>query len=181
MEKNDSLEDQRYALLFSVRRSIRYHDRRRAFFELMHRVSSVFMVLLASSVFLDLLGNAVQRPIWLITIALIAAMLGALDIIVGFARSATLHHDFKRRFVQLEIEITQAETEKALRDIQIERLRIEQDEPPVYRALDLLCHNEVARADGVTNPSDFAEVKWHQSLTRHFWHWANITSKAEQG
>ncbi|MEO6563913.1 MAG: hypothetical protein ABIN99_12860 [Nitrosospira sp.] len=181
MAKNDTLEDQQYKLLFAVRRSIRYHDRRRAFFELMHRISSVFMVLLASSIFLDLLGNAVRRPAWLTTIALIAAMLGALDIIVGFARSATLHHDFKRRFIQLEIAISKSETEQALRDIEIERLRIEQDEPPVYRALDLLCHNEVAHADGVRNPDDFAAVKWYQSLTRHIWHWANIVSTTERG
>jgi hypothetical protein len=33
----EDMTDAQYGLLFDVRRSIRYHDRRRAFFETLHR------------------------------------------------------------------------------------------------------------------------------------------------
>lgn len=179
-EEKEKLLDRQHELLFHVGRSVRYHDRRRAFFEALHRISSVFVVLLASSVFLDLLGSASERPWWITGIALMAAIFAAFDIIVGFSRFATLHHDLKRRFIQLEIEIsTQDVTQQNLRSQQAECLRIEQDEPPVYRALDLLCHNELAHAKGYTDKAHFFTVDPWPRFTRHFYHWANLTQNGK--
>lgn len=174
--ENEKLKYQELQL--NVYCSIRYHDRRRAFFEFMHRLSSMFMILLASLVLLDLIGRAAERPAWLTVIALMAAVLGALDIIVGFSSSAALHIDLRGRLLELEIVLLEMEsiTENSLQYVQTERLRIEQDEPPIYRALDVLCYNEIMRANGVTDPKEYRELKWYQSATSHLWPWANIAA-----
>jgi hypothetical protein len=48
--KPADMNDEQYGLLTDVRRSIRYHDRRRGFFDLMHRMTSVLTVFMAGVV-----------------------------------------------------------------------------------------------------------------------------------
>jgi hypothetical protein len=43
------------------------------------------------------------------------------------------------------------------------RLAIEVDEPPILRVLDLLCHNEQARAQG-EKQSELYPIRWHERL-----------------
>jgi hypothetical protein len=115
-------------------------------------------------------------------LAFIAAPLAAWDIVIGYTSPANLHLDLKRRWIKLEMAILSGDdAEQTWIQHGTERLRIESDERFVYRALDLLCHNEVARAEGVNNPKDFEPLKWYQSATRHIWPWANITSTLQQG
>lgn len=173
------MTDSQYGLLFAVRRSIRYHDRRRAYFDLLHRLSAGLTVLLASSVLFDATQSG-ESPWWMIALAFIAAPLAAWDIVIGYTAHANVHLDLKKRWIKLEAEILSGkDDEQTWNHHETERLRIESDEPPVYRALDLLCHNEVARAEGVTDPKEFEALKWYKSATRHLWPWANITSAPE--
>lgn len=59
----------------------------------------------------------------------------------------------------------------------IARLHIEADEPPIYRALDLLCHNEQMRADGHPPDSEhWASVPLYQRLTCHLFHWPDLAA-----
>jgi hypothetical protein len=61
---------------------------------------------------------------------------------------------------------------------QARRLTIEQDEPPIYRALSDLCHNEQMRADGHSSDSKyFALIPWHQKYLAHLWHWPDAREK----
>lgn len=166
------MTDAQYALYFDVRRAIRYHDRRRAFFERMHQLTGVLTVLLAGSVLFDI-ARPGDNPAWLLALAAIAAILSAWDIVIGYAGRAGQHRDLKARFAALEIAIVASNADASTWQAHhTERLRIEQDEPPIYRALDLLCHNELMRADG--HPSDsphLASVPLYQRLTRHLIHW----------
>ena len=59
----------------------------------------------------------------------------------------------------------------------IDRLRIEQDEPPIFRALDSLCYNEVAKAEGSTH---FVPVTRAQRSTRHFWPWGDLKQDPQE-
>ena len=59
----------------------------------------------------------------------------------------------------------------------VDRLRIEQDEPPIFRALDSLCYNEVAKAEGSTH---FVPVTRAQRFTRHFWRWGGLEARSAQ-
>jgi hypothetical protein len=174
----DEKNPERYDLLFDVRRSVRYHDRRRAFFEQLHRISATLTVLLAGSVLFDV-ARPGETAYWMTVLAVIAALLAAMDIVIGYAGRATLHHELKRRFVALEIAIVSGKDDpETTKQHQAERLHIEKDEPPIFRALDLLCHNEVAKATGFTREGDgqknFANVRWWPQLTRHFFHWPDL-------
>lgn len=178
MSINDmSDKNVQYGLLFDVRRSVRYHDRRRSFFEQLHQITGGLTVLLAGSVLFDI-AKPGESPLWLTLIAVIAAVLSTWDMVVGYSSKAGAHRDLKVRFSALEIAILSGD-ERAETWIahQKSRLLIEQDEPPVYRALDLLCHNELLRAEGHDVNGDAANhvatVPRYQRLTRHFFHWAD--------
>lgn len=170
-----------FKLLFNVRRSIRYHDRRRAFFERMHQITGVLTILLAGGVWFELAGSG-EPAWWLKLIGLVAAVFSAIDIIIGYARQANRHADLRRRFCALEIAVNTGG--KPVADYANDRLAIEQDEPPVYRALDLLCQNEQLVAQGYSraDPGDkshFSDLKWYEALTAHLYRWPDIADGLE--
>lgn len=172
---------ERGRLLFDIRRSMRYHDRRRTFFERMHQVTGVLTILLAGSVLFDLAGNG-GHALWLNLIGVIAAVFAAADIIVGYASMANKHALFRRRFSDLDIALVNKT--KSLEECVNERKLIENDEGTVYRALDLLCYNEILIAEGFrrSDPDDakhFVSLEWYESLTANLWPWSDIADIEE--
>lgn len=165
----------KHDLLFSVKRSVRYHDRRLGFFEKMHQVTSVLTILLSGSILLQIAGAKYEPPLWLVLISLSAAILAAIDMVVGYAKMANIHRVLKQKFFKLEIDLLAAKTNQDLNDCKAKRIEIELDEPPIYRALDLLCHNEVMVSEGY-DPSDqaYIEVGMFKRLTSNILHWSNI-------
>lgn len=164
-------------LLFDVRRSVRYHDRRLDYYEKMSQLTSFLTILLSGSILLQIAGAKYEPPWWLVLISLVAALLAAFDIVVGYTKMLNLHKDLRRRFCLLEAKTLNAKTDDQLNKCNAEKITIELDEPPVYRALDLLCYNEVMIANGY-KPGDpdaiFAKLSnWHK-LTCHIWRWPNI-------
>lgn len=170
------LNDAQYGLLFDVRRSIRYHDRRRAFFERLHQITGGLTVLLAGSVLFDL-ARPGETPAWLSALAVVAALLSAWDIVVGYASKAGAHRELRQRFGALEMAILSGDLgDSTWNEHRLARLRIEQDEPPVYRVLDMLCHNELLRAEGVGDAAHWAKVSAWQKATRHIFRWSDMAS-----
>lgn len=164
------MTDDQYAVLFGVRRSVRYHDRRRAFFEQLHRLTAVLTVLMAGSVLFDI-GKPGAPAVWLTALAVIAALLAAIDMVVGYASRASLHRDLKQRFVDLEMDVlARGDSPEVWTAHRLARLAIERDEPPIYRALDLLCYNELLIAEGC-DPAKLVALKKWQRWTRHLLHW----------
>ena len=153
-------------LLFGVRRSIRYHSRRRQFFERWHLMTSFLSVLLSSATVASLLTG---QSMWGVVAAGIVTLLSALDLVVGTATRARNHHDLVRRFTDVEREMIgiAAPTVEDVARVTGERLAIEADEPPVKRVLDALCHNELARAMGYDR-SQFVPVRWWQRWLAQF-------------
>lgn len=171
-----ALNDEQYGLLFDVRRSVRYHDRRRAFFERLHQVTGGLTVLLAGSVLFDL-ARPGETPAWLATLAVVAALLSAWDIVVGYAAKAGLHRELRQRFGALEMTMLAGDATSDTWDAHRQaRLSIEQDEPPIYRALDALCHNELLRAEGIRDTAHWARLSAWQKATRHVFHWADLAA-----
>lgn len=168
-----ALDDAQYGLLFDVRRSIRYHDRRRAFFERMHRVTGALTIILAGGVIFELAGTG-SPALWLQVIAAGSAILAAMDIVVGYSSKANLHDGLRVRFVDLEISMLSGDLEHLTwQGHRQKRLEIEREEPPIYRALDLLCHNELCKAEGIT-PN--ATVGTFKQLTSQLFTWSNIAT-----
>ena len=72
---------------------------------------------------------------------------------------ATKHAGLYERFIALEKRMAQAEHPEPddLSKIRKEVLAIEVDEPSIFLAVNRLCHNQVLRAEGFGNDSDWIE------------------------
>lgn len=134
-------------LLFDVRRSVRYHNRRRAFYDRMNASNTALSLVFGSAAAASALG---EQSLLAVAFGLIVTVGSSLDLVIGSAQKARLHYDLARRFIDLEKQlIANPEPEPAaLLCMQQERLSIEADEPPVLRVLDCLCHNELVKAMG---------------------------------
>lgn len=172
MQKIQMADDQ-YDLFFDVRRSVRYHDRRRSFFEYMHRITAALTILMAGSILFDIGKMGTTAP-WLVALSVVAALLATFDMVVGYASKADLHRSLKVRFGELEMAIIVGDSSQVEWDAHhLKRLEIEQDEPTIYRALDVLCYNEVAIADGVKK-ENLRNIDCITRVTCHLFHWADI-------
>lgn len=154
-------------LLFGVRRSIRYHSRRRMFFDRWQTVTSAVSVVFGSATVVTILGA--NSPKFAVMAAVVVTLASAVDLVVGTAKAARDHSDLAKRFISLEQAIngTQELDERTITQLENSRLDIEKDEPPVLRVLDTLCHNELMRAMGYDH-HDFKRVAWYQRFFAQF-------------
>ena len=158
-------------LLFGVRRSVRYHSRRVQFFDWIHKVTTLIVVLLGSTTIAVFGGIiAANWPLWVKLLpAVIASVLAAVELVWGVVQKAREHESLMRDFIAIErrMEARRDEpTPKFLTKINKRRLEIEANEPPVLRVLDTLCHNELMRAMGY-DQSKQIEVGVFQRLFAH--------------
>jgi hypothetical protein len=135
------------SLVFAVKRSIRYHNHRRLFFDRFDKLVKIFSLITGSGAFVTAVGSHQGLTV---IFAAIVAVLSAISLVVGPAQAARLHEELARRFAQLECDIKRAGqlNSDQLNAFVADRLAIESDEPPVLRVLDTICHNELCRALG---------------------------------
>lgn len=134
-------------LLWGVRRSVRYHMRRVRSYDNRSRVATGVAVLFASAAGAAALTNVDQSVA--AVLSGVVALISTADLVTNNSRKARDHSDLSRRFVELEQALVSAGPEANNYSEYVKtRLAIEADEPPVMRVLDLLCHNELARAEG---------------------------------
>ena len=162
----DSVPDL-HTLLFDVRRSIRYHTRRRRFFDNMYRWKTWLALVFGGAAFVSLAAQ-MHGDLPLLMTALVSVV-SALDLVIGSTTRARLHADLARRFVELEREIALMKdpAEEALRTWTAQRLTIEADEPPILRVLDILCHNELLLAMDYPRRR-LCVVPWHKRVLAPF-------------
>ena len=134
-----------YGTLFGVRKSIRYHQRRRAFLEGAHTIVVALQVIAGSSAVAAVVGDSTTMGA---SFAATAAVLAALDLTFGMSRRATTHASLAQQFAQLEREMVPHEHDENVdaavaTGFRQRRLEIEETEPPKLRVIDLLCHNEL--------------------------------------
>jgi hypothetical protein len=143
----DDLEDKQHALLFDVRRSVRYHRRRGRFFDLWGKVTSGLNIVAGSAAAGSFLA---AQSVLAACAGLVVVVASTIDLVVSSSMKARDHFDLAKRFIGLEIDLERQErhSEASLRAITERRLLIEADEPDVLRTLDLMCHNELVRALG---------------------------------
>ena len=140
--------DELHELNCDLQRSVRYHRARERFFDAWSNRISFFSLLAGSSVVVSLLANS---PSW---VALSAgsgvAIMQAAEQVFRLSSKARDHSSLASEFLTLErLATMQGElTIAELREIRAEVLTIEAREPPIKRYLDLICHNQVARAIG---------------------------------
>lgn len=164
---DDSLSTRRHNLLFDIRRSVRYHKRRRAFFDRLDQGSNVLSLIFGSAAIYGVLEREYQA------LALLAAGLvtvaSSINLVIASGQKARDHSDFARQYIELEKKLSCAGEcdERFLKSIQAERLSIEAEEPPVLKVLDVLCHNDQMRAMGYPR-TQLAKVGVCQALFAQF-------------
>ena len=166
----EKLEREKNDLLFGVRRSIRYHSRRRQFYDRVHTIAATLTALSGSATIASVLGSFGQP--WTILFAVIVAVSSAIDLVFGTDRASRMHDDLARKFLDLEKSIiitgnTKHITEEILAEFTARRLDIEMNEPPVLKVLDSICHNELLRAMGF-GESHFLKISWYQRFFSNF-------------
>lgn len=155
-------------LLFPVRRSVRYHDLRKQHFERINNLVMFAAFLLSTGTVATLIEELGVSLIVQLLLPLLAAVLLGISLVSRVSAKASIHNDLKRRFITLEQAIVKKTDNWKASDI-LEwtgvRLAIEADELPVKRILDVICHNDVMRADGYeeTHP-DWWRVGFFQRI-----------------
>ncbi|WP_460065105.1 hypothetical protein [Pseudomonas sp. H1_G08] len=151
--------------LFGIRRSIRYHLRRRAFFERLDQLSNMFSVIFGSTAIYGIL-DANAKVLALASSAAVT-VLASINLVVGSAQRARAHSDFVRQYVELEKRMLMPCTEDSLLEIMADRLSIEAGEPPVLHVLNSICHNELMRSMGYPK-EELTKIGLAQRLLAHF-------------
>lgn len=169
MDLQETFDD----LMWDVRRSVRYHSRRREFFSFWHTLVSVSVVM-AGSASIAAFGTALGEgfPLWIKLLPMVlVTMLGLLDIVLGLADKAALYADLMRQFIRIEQQLEMIRhdlSEKELLRLRNEVLSIELGEPPVLHVLNTLCHNELARAMGVERKYQIPVAWYKRCLANYF-------------
>ncbi|WP_263217919.1 hypothetical protein [Pseudomonas atacamensis] len=146
--------------LFSVRRSIRYHQRRRSFYDRLDKTSNMLSLIFGSAAIYGVLQKDYQA------VALIASAIvtiaSSVNLVVGSAQRGRDHTDFMRKYVELEKSMLCDESDEVLLQVQETRLSIEAEEPPVMHVLNAICHNELMRAMGYPK-KELPKIGWLQT------------------
>ncbi len=157
--------DELHELSCHLQRSVRYHRARERFFEGWSNLFSFASLLAGSSVVVALLTSA---PEWVaLSAGSAVAAMQAIEQVFRLSVKARDHAGLAGEFLSAERIVTlKGElTESELRDLKAEVLSIEAREPPVKRYLDLICHNQVAKAIG---SDDIEPLKfWQRWLAQY--------------
>ncbi len=146
-------------LLFDVRRSVRYHARRRSHFETGHKLILFIATVLSSvtaAIFAGIFGENWEPWLKWFPAALVSA-LTAFSLVFGLIGRAWQHADLTRQFIDLEREMEARKKEPQedlVKEITDRRLQIEATEPPVLRVMDAICYNELLCAMGYEDKKD---------------------------
>ncbi len=165
-----NLYDEYCNTLFGVRKSIRYHIKRRQFFERADRTIKLIVVLSGTGAFITL--SAKLGATYTMYATVIVAFFSAIDLIIRTSEKAILHHDIARRFTNLEKQMISIDedniTNKDVARYISSRLGIEADEPPAKRILDIICHNELNKAMGNNKNEEVKLEFWQKNMANFF-------------
>lgn len=151
------LQDRQYELLYDIRRSIRYHRKRRRHFERWTAISQVSSLLLGAAT----VGTLIKEvSTWApIVLAATVTTISVISVVGRLADKARLHAELARSFSELKRRIVGQITWSAqdVANWKEEILRIEEDEPPIKQVLNCMADNDERRKMGVA-PELFADI-----------------------
>ncbi len=157
--------DRLHEIWCDIQRSIRYHRARESFFQWYANLFTFLTLLAGSGVVVAALSTAPKAvAVWC---GVAVAAMQSLELVLQISLKARLHNGLASEFSALDRVMAKNPimTDKALNELHADILTIEAREPPIKRYLDLICHNQVARAIGSddTEPLTF----WQRTLA----HW----------
>lgn len=164
--------DDAFDILFEIEKSLRYHQRRRAFYDGKHKFLMFLVIILgsasaAAAISPESVGGS---SVWLATgIGFATAIAGAVDLVAALSDRARDHEFLYRRFSELMKEIKRKIDPSAedLTSWRVRRIEIESDEPPIYWGIEAGCYNEVASAFD-RNPAEMVEISGWRALLKNY-------------
>ncbi|KPU82198.1 hypothetical protein JI57_04515 [Psychromonas sp. PRT-SC03] len=145
-EDNEKVDLEAHTLLFSVRRSIQYHNRRRGFYNRYNLLTNAFAIIGGSGIALQIFQQT-NTPWEGIVPGMFIVITSTLNLVINTVQKIHQHHNLSRQFIELEKKIITGKPYKG-RDInqwEATKLSIESDEPPILQVLDTICHNDLLR------------------------------------
>lgn len=149
---SEELDIELWETWWNVQRSIRYHSYRQAFFESYSRLVSGLNILLSTAAWATIFKQVEsQGSTFAAVLMLSLALINVVDLVYGTAKRGWHHRELRNKFIELEKKyLAGRENEKVSKSeyklIRSDILSIEVEEPPIYRALDIYCHNEMVKA-----------------------------------
>jgi hypothetical protein len=159
-----SPEERLEALRFNVARSLRYHDKRRAFFDLLGKALQMLALLGSSAAVLALVKES-QSEFFAVLFSAVAAGSSLLNLVIGTTSKLEAYTKLKNRFLDLEgkIEAVRVADEETVQRLQDERYQIEKDEPAISNWLNKVVYNETVDALGYDQTHKHS-VRWYHHL-----------------
>jgi hypothetical protein len=155
-----------YLARFGVHKSRRYHAKMSGVFQGLNDFVLAVNAVAGAGAFIALLGGK-STLVAQVLIGMVAAF-SAVDNVLGFSKKSKRHFDLCRRFSELAANIEEWDaTEANLRKAKARRIKIEEDEPPIKRLIDIVARNEELRATGYP-PSDYAPITGPQAMFGYF-------------
>lgn len=161
-------------LTFNIERSIRYHSRRQAFFETFDTVVNTTNLILGSSAVAGLVTDRLED--WFVgVLSAGVAIVSFINIAMRSSAKSSLHAQLQQRYIDLlklilRLDPTNETCGPGLKRCIEKRLDIERDEPPIYRVVDILAHNDQVRAQGGPD-THIWRVPAFKAATANFWHY----------
>ncbi len=140
-------DDPFYLISIAIHKSRRYHSKMSAFFQMLSSFVLSSNAILGVGAFIALIGGKDgEIAKYLVGFVAIAS---AVDNVFGFAKKAKVHADLCRKFTDLAANVAMWDaTDNNYKKAMAERIRIEKDEPPIHRLVDLQARNEEMRSRG---------------------------------
>lgn len=153
-----------WALDFAVAVSIRYHAKRRSFFESLN-IGKKWLTAMSGAAIAAALFQKIGSP-WYEILGFLISGLSLADLAIDFSRRARMYEDLGKRFNKLHADMTRVNY-SLTDDFHRQRLEIERDEPEPLYCLSLICHNEEAIARGYDD--QVYKIPTFKRYLRHFY------------
>lgn len=153
----------RDSIRFNVLRNALYHTGMRMAYERWNRVFNFLVLLLGASAMADAFGRIGIHQVY---IGAGVAVIGALQLVFDFGRSARDHQTLQRDYYRLLTEIEACPTDDEDRRARWwgQMIAIAGDEPPVLRARDAKAYNDALDSLDIHDQGERLVIPWYQRL-----------------
>ena len=161
----------RDSVSFNVLRNALYQTARLQHYSRLHRLVMFLVVLTGTAG----VSTVVEKAVGAQALGFATALLAALDLLFDFRGKADLHSRMRQKYYELlaDIERSQSDSERSVRDWYAKMISYTAEEPGEYRAADALAFNEAVDALG----RDKTERISLPLTTRMFAHWVTFRGR----
>ncbi len=164
-DTNDRHLDSKWDLLWRIRLSALYHQKRERFLDGLDRLCKAATAIAGGAAF----AHLKEDPTFGLWVTGGIAIVSTLSLVYGFSGKARKHAQLARDFKRLESEVVAESTnlsDEKLAGFESRLVSLEASEPPALGALVTHCHNELATSIGHTD--QVTKLARHQWLLRNW-------------